>query len=61
MTRRQWLRSGTPCASFFIVRNKEFLIFNDKKGSIAFKSVGFYGEIEMMSELTTQIDYLLAE
>ena len=33
----------------------------DKKGNIAFKSVGFIGENEMMSELTTQIDYLLAE
>jgi len=33
----------------------------DKKGNIAFKSVGFYGEEQMMSELTAQIDLLLAE
>ncbi len=33
----------------------------DKNGNIAFKSVGFYGENEMMSELTAQIETLLAE
>ena len=33
----------------------------DKKGELAFKSVGFSGADEMMTELTTQIDMLLAE
>jgi thiol-disulfide isomerase/thioredoxin/tetratricopeptide (TPR) repeat protein len=33
----------------------------DKKGEIAFKSVGFNNADEMMSELTTQIDMLVAE
>lgn len=33
----------------------------DKKGDIAFKSVGFNNADEMMSELTTQIDMLVAE
>jgi thiol-disulfide isomerase/thioredoxin len=33
----------------------------DRKGNLAFKSVGFSGGEEMMRELTTQIDILLAE
>jgi thiol-disulfide isomerase/thioredoxin len=33
----------------------------DKKGQIAFKSVGFNNADEMLSELTTQIDMLVAE
>jgi pentatricopeptide repeat protein len=33
----------------------------DKKGAIAFKSVGFNSADEMMNELTTQIDMLVAE
>jgi len=33
----------------------------DKKGDLAFKSIGFSGEEEMLGELTTQIDILLAE
>jgi thiol-disulfide isomerase/thioredoxin/Flp pilus assembly protein TadD len=33
----------------------------DKKGEIAFKSVGFSGADEMITELSTQIDVLLAE
>jgi len=37
----------------------KFLI--DRKGNVAFKSIGFSGAEEMMGELTTQIDMLLAE
>jgi len=33
----------------------------DRKGSLAFRSIGFEGADKMMSELTTQIDLLLAE
>ena len=37
----------------------KFLI--DKKGNIAFKSIGFNGAEEMEKELTAQLDMLLAE
>jgi hypothetical protein len=33
----------------------------DRKGNLAFKSVGFNGADAMLGELTTQIDLLLAE
>ena len=33
----------------------------DKKGNIAFKSIGFGGAEEMEKELTMQLDMLLAE